>query len=126
MGKEFCPKNGKKVPFLRGKNDLVFQRFHSKFSKRELIPFFSEEMGIISERMGITSEEIRINGEGMCISSERMCIIGEGIAIIGEGMRGIKKVTYPHGRVAQEFAILSCICMESSVRMYGIRRACRV
>jgi hypothetical protein len=84
MGKEFCPKNGQKVPFLRSKKHLVFQRFCNKKSKREFMPLISERIGIISERMGITSEEIRIVGEEMHQSSERIYIIGEEIAINGE------------------------------------------
>lgn len=77
MGKEFCPKNGQKVPFLRGKNTPVFSCFSSKKSKREFIPFSSEEIGITSERIGITSEEMNIVGEEMHQSSERIYIIGE-------------------------------------------------
>lgn len=65
MGKEFCPKNGQKVPFLRSKKHLVFQRFCNKKSKREFMPFISEEIAITSERMCFTSEEIRIIGEEM-------------------------------------------------------------
>lgn len=90
MGKKFCSKNGQKVPFLRGKKHLVFQRFCNKKSKGEFMPFISEEIGIISERMGITSEEIRIIGEEMPQSSERITFIGEIIGIIGETISGMK------------------------------------
>jgi len=72
MGKEFCPKNAQKRPFLRGKKHSVFCCFQREKSKREFMPLISEEMVITSERMMITSEEMGIIGEEMHQTSEEL------------------------------------------------------
>ena len=71
MGKEFCPKNGQKRPFLPPFLHPVFACFSLKKSKWEFMAINGEEIGITSERMGITSEEIVITGEEITLNFGR-------------------------------------------------------
>jgi hypothetical protein len=91
MGKEFCSKNTRKVPFLRGILPHYFSCFSSKISKGEFMPIISEEMGITSEEIPFSSEEIIIIGKEYLQTSEEIPIIGEEIGINGETIPGMKK-----------------------------------
>jgi len=83
-GSNFARKMLKKRPFLRGKKHPVFCCFQREKSKREFMPFSSEEIAITSERMAITSEEMCIIVEEMHQTSEELPFNGEEMGIKGE------------------------------------------